>query len=69
LAVTAEDASARRRVRAAATGAVVGIALSVAVEASIGGILTAVSMVYLVWALHRFGRLGADEPLHDGRNA
>lgn len=48
----------RRRVAVSATLVLVGILTSAAVDSTLGGWLTIPALVYLLWALHRFGRTG-----------
>ena len=51
----------REAIRLGATGALVGIALSAADAATLGGTLTVLCVLWLVWSLHRFGRLGPED--------
>jgi hypothetical protein len=51
---------ARRRLAVSATLTVVGIAVSVLGDETVGGVLTVCSVAMLVFALHRFGRTGPE---------
>jgi hypothetical protein len=53
-----EERVARSRMAKSATAALVGIALSTAVDPSLGGWVTVGSIGMLIWSLHRFGRTG-----------
>ncbi len=59
--------SSLRRVRSllalGATSVLAGIALAATGEPLLGGIVVVPSLVLLVYALHRFGRSGPDEPI------
>jgi hypothetical protein len=46
-----------------ATTVLVGIALAATGDPSTGGVVTVLSLVLLIYGLHRFGRSGADEAL------
>lgn len=48
----------RRRLAGAAAGVLVGIAVSVTLDATFGGVLTVGAYAMLVTQLHRFGRAG-----------
>jgi hypothetical protein len=50
----------RRRLAAYATVTLVGIALSVLSDETLGAVVTVGSLVMLIWTLHRFGRAGPD---------
>lgn len=45
------------------TTVLVGIGLAASGDSLLGGMVTVPSLVVLIYALHRFGRSGADEPL------
>jgi len=60
--VERQEASARRLLGVCATGAVAGIALSVADWPGVGGGLVVASLALMLYALHRLGRSGADAP-------
>jgi predicted Rdx family selenoprotein len=55
-----EEARLRQATRLAVTGALGGIALAVSISPDVGGVLTLGCVGWLVWSLHRFGRLGPD---------
>jgi hypothetical protein len=58
------EQNARRFVAIAATLGVLGVALNLNNEDStLPKVLACVAVVGLVWSIHRFGRLGADEVL------
>ena len=46
-----------------ATTVLAGIGLAASGESVIGGLVTVPSLVLLIYALHRFGRSGPDDPL------
>lgn len=58
-----EEGRARTFVRVAGVTAAVGIFLASAGDDGLARWLTLAGLVLLVVALHRFGRLGTDEPL------
>jgi hypothetical protein len=62
VAVTATnpESSLRSAYRLGATGVLAGIALAVSASPDLGGVLVVTSVAWLVWTLHRFGRLGPD---------
>ncbi len=49
-----------------ATAVLFGIALSASGDSFTGAVLTLSSLLVLIYALHRFGRSGPDEPLDPG---
>jgi hypothetical protein len=53
------DSLERSRLAKSATAVLVGIALSTAVDPSLGGWVTVGSVLLLIWNLHRFGRTGS----------
>lgn len=59
----AAEGKARTLLRVAATTTVVGIFLAAAGDEDLSRWLTIAGIILLIVALHRFGRLGADEPL------
>ena len=62
--------SARTLIRAAAAAAIIGIGLSVSEYGDFGKWLAIVGVALLVVGLHRFGRMGPDEPIRfDGEPA
>lgn len=56
------EASARTLLGGAAAAVLVGIALCLVDQPTIGGWLCIASLVAMLVALHRFGRSGADAP-------
>lgn len=50
----------RARLAAYAALTLVGIALSILSDSTLGGVVTAGALVMLIWTLHRFGRSGPD---------
>lgn len=52
----------RNQILASAAGTVVGLGLSLSEAQALGGWLTALSLIFLVWSLHRLGRTGPDAP-------
>jgi hypothetical protein len=48
----------RNRLAVSATVTVAGVALSTAVDQSLGGYVTVFGIVMLIFSLHRFGRTG-----------
>jgi hypothetical protein len=53
----------------AGTGALAGIALCVADQPTLGGWIVIGSLALMLFALHRFGRSGADAPLRKRKKA
>ena len=51
----------RTLVAGSATAALVGIALAAAGEQDLGGWLTVLALVSLIWGVHKLGRLGSDD--------
>lgn len=51
----------REAIRLGSAGALGGIALSVSDAAALGSIVTVGCILWLVWSLHRLGRLGPDD--------
>src|SRR5262245_54222396 len=58
-----ESARVRTLLAASATAALVGIALAAAGEENLGGWLTLLSVISLIWGVHKLGRLGPDDVL------
>jgi len=46
-----------------ATTVLAGIGLAASGESAIGGLVAVPSLVLLIYALHRFGRTGPDDPV------
>lgn len=61
-----EEAKARTLLRVAGATTAVGILLASAGDESLARWLTLLGLSLLVFGLHRFGRLGADEPMELG---
>lgn len=57
---------ARRLIGAGATTLLVGIGVAATGESLLGGIVVVPSLVLLIYALHRFGRTGPDDPIELG---
>lgn len=60
MSATRDEARLRSAVRLATTGVLSGIALAVSVSPDVGGLMSVGCILWLVWSLHRFGRLGPD---------
>jgi len=63
MAVSSDNARARRLLAGAATTALIGIALCAGGEQAIGSYVTVAALLALIWGVHRFGRSGPDAPL------
>jgi len=57
------EQSARRFMAIAGTLGVVGIAFNLNGDGTLPKLLVGAGMIALVWSIHRFGRLGPDEPI------
>lgn len=57
------EQSARRFMAIAATLGVVGIAFNLNGDGTLPKILAGAGIIALIWSIHRFGRLGPDEPM------
>lgn len=53
----------RTLIGAAATALLAGIGLAATGESLLGGLVVVPSLVLLIYALHRFGRTGPDDPI------
>jgi uncharacterized membrane protein YfcA len=63
-AMSVREQNARRFMAIAATLAVLGVALNLSSEDStLAKLVAAAGVVTLIWSIHRFGRLGPDEPM------
>ena len=64
LAVSMREQNARRFLGIAATLATVGIATNLGGgDSTLPKVLAAAGLVALIWSIHRFGRLGPEEPI------
>jgi hypothetical protein len=61
--VPAAEQSARRLLAISATLGVVGVAFNLDGDGTLPKLLAAVGVGALIWSLHRYGRLGPDEPM------
>ena len=66
MAVGPEEARLKRLLKLSATTALIGIALTVSESQTLGGFVTVLATLSLVWNLHRFGRLGPDRGADSG---
>jgi hypothetical protein len=57
------EQNARRLMAIAATLGVVGIAFNLNGDGTLPKILAGAGVVALIWSIHRYGRLGPDEPI------
>jgi uncharacterized membrane protein YfcA len=58
------EQNARRFMAIASTLAVLGVALNLSSDDStLAKLIAAAGIITLVWSIHRFGRLGPDEPI------
>ena len=55
-----DEPTIRKLMGGASTGVAVGIALGVLDQATLGSLVTVTSLVLLIYAVHSFGRVGAD---------
>lgn len=63
-AVSVREQNARRFMGIAATLGVVGVATNLGGDdGTLPKLIAAAGLISLVWSIHRFGRLGPDEPL------
>lgn len=57
------EQNARRFLGIAATLGVVGVATNLNGDGTLPKLIAAAGIVTLIWSIHRFGRLGPDEPI------
>lgn len=62
-AMSIREQNARRFMAVAATLAVLGVASNLGGDSTLAKLLVAVGVIALIWSLHRFGRLGPEEPM------
>jgi hypothetical protein len=55
--------SVRALIAVGVTTVLAGIGLAASGESAIGGLVAVPSLVLLIYALHRFGRSGPDDPI------
>jgi len=56
-----QTARVRTLLAGSATAALIGIALAAAGEAQLGGWLTVLALLSLIYGVHKLGRLGSDD--------
>jgi len=61
-----QTARVRALVGGSATATLIGIAFAAAGEQTLGGWICVLSLVCLIYGVHKLGRLGADELVFDG---
>jgi len=66
---TPSESKTRTLLALSATGALIGIAFCAGGNQSVGSWITVLSLLSLIWSIHRFGRTGPDEPVALGRSA